>query len=288
MASAVVEPRPAHDLKGLETAERGPVVKGKHLSAGAAVGGDDTLSEVERKRRRRDEKRNQKKKEDEHIRVKIADLGNACWTHHHFTNDIQTRQYRSPEAILGANYDTSADLWSIGCMTFELITGDYLFDPQAGTRYTKDDDHIAQITELLGGFPKSVALSGKYSGDIFNRRGELRHIHKLRFWGVSDVLQEKYHYSKAEADDIAAFILPMIEIYPEKRATAAEMLSNPWIRNVDVESVSETGQNRSSRRDDSLAKSSSDYASGGDDLSDESEDEVDDEDESSFSDEDDE
>ncbi|KAJ3243257.1 serine/threonine protein kinase, CMGC group [Chytriomyces hyalinus] len=278
MASAVVEPRPAHDLKGLETSERGPVMKGKHSSVGggAVVGGDDTLSEVERQRRRRDEKRNQKKKEDEHIRVKIADLGNACWTHHHFTNDIQTRQYRSPEAILGANYDTSADLWSIGCMTFELITGDYLFDPQAGTRYTKDDDHIAQITELLGGFPKSVALSGKYSADIFNRRGELRHIHKLRFWGVSDVLQEKYHYTKAEADDIAGFILPMIEIYPEKRATAAEMLSNPWIRNVDVESVSETAAKRSSRRDDSLAKSSSDYASGGDDLSDESGDEGDD------------
>ena len=28
------------------------------------------------------------------LRVKIADLGNACWDHHHFTDDIQTRQYR--------------------------------------------------------------------------------------------------------------------------------------------------------------------------------------------------
>ena len=36
----------------------------------------------------------------ERITVKIADLGNACWTDHHFTNDIQTRQYRCPEAIL--------------------------------------------------------------------------------------------------------------------------------------------------------------------------------------------
>jgi len=24
-------------------------------------------------------------------------------------------------------------------MVFELLTGDYLFDPQPGTRYTKDD-----------------------------------------------------------------------------------------------------------------------------------------------------
>jgi serine/threonine-protein kinase SRPK3 len=28
---------------------------------------------------------------------KIVDFGNACWTHKHFTSDIQTRQYRSPE-----------------------------------------------------------------------------------------------------------------------------------------------------------------------------------------------
>ena len=34
---------------------------------------------------------------DESIKVKIADLGNACWTHHHFATEIQTRQYRSPE-----------------------------------------------------------------------------------------------------------------------------------------------------------------------------------------------
>jgi hypothetical protein len=105
------------------------------------------------------------------LRVKIADLGNACWVDHHFTADIQTRQYRSPEAILGAKYGTSADMWSLGCMVFELLTGDYLFDPQAGGRYSKDDDHMAQIVELLGPFPKHLALSGKYSMDIFNRKG---------------------------------------------------------------------------------------------------------------------
>lgn len=55
---------------------------------------------------------------------------------------------------------------------FELITGgDYLFDPASGSRYSKDDDHIAQIIELVGEFPKSVAFSGKYSTEFFNRKG---------------------------------------------------------------------------------------------------------------------
>ncbi|KAJ3155414.1 serine/threonine protein kinase, CMGC group [Geranomyces michiganensis] len=186
------------------------------------------------RRRRREEKRNKRREQDERIKVKIADLGNACWVDHHFTNDIQTRQYRSPEAILGAAYNRSADIWSVGCMVFELLTGDYLFDPQAGSRYTKDDDHVAQIIELLGDFPKALALSGKYSSELFNRKGQLRHIHKLRDWKLPDVLHEKYHFSREEADKIADFILPMMEILPDKRATAADMLLSPWIANVDV------------------------------------------------------
>lgn len=53
------------------------------------------------------------------ISVKIADLGNACWVGHHFTNDIQTRQYRSPEVILGAKWGASTDVWSMAAMVCE-------------------------------------------------------------------------------------------------------------------------------------------------------------------------
>jgi serine/threonine-protein kinase SRPK3 len=56
----------------------------------------------------------------ERITVKIADLGNASWTDLHFTNDIQTRQYRSPEAILGAKWGTSVDIWSASAMVSHL------------------------------------------------------------------------------------------------------------------------------------------------------------------------
>ena len=36
--------------------------------------------------------------------------------HHHFTEDIQTRQYRALEVLVGAGYDTPADIWSTACM----------------------------------------------------------------------------------------------------------------------------------------------------------------------------
>ena len=55
------------------------------------------------------------------ITVKIADLGNACWVGHHFTNDIQTRQYRSPEVILGAKWGASTDVWSMSAMVCQVL-----------------------------------------------------------------------------------------------------------------------------------------------------------------------
>lgn len=171
----------------------------------------------------------------ERITVKIADLGNASWTDLHFTNDIQTRQYRSPEAILGAKWGTPVDIWSASCMFFELLTGDYLFDPQAGARYNKDDDHIAQVIELLGPFPRSIALSGKFSSEIFTRKGDLKHIHKLRFWPLRSVLQDKYLIPEAEAIQLETFLQPMLNLTPDKRATAAEMLRHEWLRGVVVQ-----------------------------------------------------
>lgn len=166
------------------------------------------------------------------ISVKIADLGNACWVNHHFTNDIQTRQYRSPEVILGAKWGASTDVWSMAAMVFELITGDYLFDPQSGTKYGKDDDHIAQIIELLGAFPKSLCLSGKWSQEIFNRKGELRNIHRLRHWALPDVLREKYHFKAEEAQRIADFLMPMLELIPERRANAGGMAGHSWLEDT--------------------------------------------------------
>ena len=168
----------------------------------------------------------------ETISVKIADLGNACWTNHHFTDDIQTRQYRSPEVILGARWGASTDVWSMAAMVFELITGDYLFDPQSGTKYGKDDDHIAQIIELLGSFPKSLCLSGKWSQEIFTRKGDLRNIHRLRHWALPDVLREKYHFKEDAAKKVAGFLLPMLELVPEKRANAGGMAAHIWLEDT--------------------------------------------------------
>ncbi|KAF7661244.1 hypothetical protein LDENG_00266150 [Lucifuga dentata] len=163
------------------------------------------------------------------LQVKIADLGNACWVHKHFTDDIQTRQYRSLEVLVGAGYSTPADIWSTACMAFELATGDYLFEPHSGEDYSRDEDHIALIIELLGKVPRKLIFLGKYSKEFFTKKGDLRHITKLKPWGLFDVLVEKYEWSKEEAHSFSSFLLPMLDLMPEKRVTAAQCLSHPWL-----------------------------------------------------------
>uniref|UniRef100_A0A671XKS5 non-specific serine/threonine protein kinase n=1 Tax=Sparus aurata TaxID=8175 RepID=A0A671XKS5_SPAAU len=163
------------------------------------------------------------------LRVKIADLGNACWVHKHFTEDIQTRQYRALEVLIGAEYGPPADIWSTACMAFELATGDYLFEPHSGEDYTRDEDHIAHIIELLGPIPLPFALSGRYSREYFNRRGELRHISSLKPWGLFEVLLEKYEWPLDQAAQFSDFLLTMLELQPERRATAAQCLQHAWL-----------------------------------------------------------
>ncbi|XP_059571411.1 SRSF protein kinase 3 isoform X4 [Alligator mississippiensis] len=103
--------------------------------------------------------------------VKIADLGSACWTYKPVCKEIQTQPYRALEVLLGLDYSTPADIWSTGCLAFEMVTGERLFDPRPGDCCSLDEDHIARVIELLGSIPPRMALSWKGAAAFFSRRG---------------------------------------------------------------------------------------------------------------------
>ncbi|EMG50732.1 hypothetical protein G210_1317 [Candida maltosa Xu316] len=159
--------------------------------------------------------------ENDCISIKIADLGNATFVDHHFTDNIQTRQYRSPEVILRSKWDESVDIWSIGCILFELITSDYLFSPADGRTYSKDDDHIAQIIELVG--PSAVE-----DMKLLKRNLSMK-IKNLNFWGLKEVLVQKYHVEESEAELISSFLMPMLKVNPCERESPENLLKHPWL-----------------------------------------------------------
>ena len=75
-------------------------------------------------------------------------------------------------------------------------------------------------------------MSGKWSQEIFNRKGELRNIHRLRHWALPDVLHEKYHFSSEESKKIGAFLLPMLELMPADRANAGGMAGHEFLKDT--------------------------------------------------------
>lgn len=72
-------------------------------------------------------------------------------------------------------------------------------------------------------------MGGKRSKEFFNRKGELKHIQGLKFWGLEDVLVDKYRFARADAAAAADFLTPILDFDPQRRATAEDCLAHPWL-----------------------------------------------------------
>ena len=70
---------------------------------------------------------------------------------------------------------------------------------------------------------------------LFCSAGELRHISKLKPWGLIEVLVEKYRWDERSAFEMADFLIPMLDFDPAKRATAEQCLRHPWLADDDVD-----------------------------------------------------
>ena len=119
---------------------------------------------------------------------------------------------------------------------FELLTGDYLFDPHNGDKFDKDDDHLAQIIELLGEMPSEGYLMNCKAASKYFRVGDndevrLRRISPLKFWGLEDVLVEKYKFDRNDINVklVSDLILKCLRFNLDERFDAKSLLSHPWL-----------------------------------------------------------
>ena len=74
---------------------------------------------------------NSKKKRDERVikdtHIRVIDFGSATFDWEHHSTIVSTRHYRAPEVILELGWSQPCDVWSIGCILFELYLGFTLF-----------------------------------------------------------------------------------------------------------------------------------------------------------------
>ena len=170
------------------------------------------------------------------LRVKVADLGSSCWVNKKFSVKIGTQEYRAPEVLLQADYDTAADIWSSACLAFELATSDYLFIPRDASDpedlFTKEEDHLALITELIGPLPTGLLKRGhwrKYYKSTANT-DRFIHISDLDYKSLNTMLVKDYRWEADTADEFSSWLLPMLQPYPEDRVTALESSCHSFIQ----------------------------------------------------------
>lgn len=78
---------------------------------------------------------------------------------------IQSRFYRAPEVILGARYGMPIDMWSLGCILAELLTGFPLLPGE------DEADQLACIMELLGLPPQRLLDQSKRAKNFISSKG---------------------------------------------------------------------------------------------------------------------
>jgi dual specificity tyrosine-phosphorylation-regulated kinase 2/3/4 len=156
--------------------------------------------------------------------AKVIDFGSSCFRHGDIHTYIQSRYYRSPEIVLGMGYGPPADMWSFGCILFEIGCGYPLFPVKC------ESDLLVQMMELLGIPPLDVQVRSHRRGDFFNSssgkpltttdsKGRIRPPGTRE---LADCLQDK----GGAFTDIVSRCLTW---NPNERITPGDAMKHPWI-----------------------------------------------------------
>lgn len=155
----------------------------------------------------------------------LSDFGTIKSFDRDNTDVIQTRYYRAPEVLLECKWDYRADIWSIGCLYFELLNNDVIFNPdiEDDEEYTEDMHHLYWIHQLVE-LDHTKLRNGRKYKKYFDQGG-LKYdgeIEKLTFEEVLCGNKEK-SYTEYEIGFITTF-LKKIFVDVDKRETLSNLM----------------------------------------------------------------
>jgi len=167
-------------------------------------------------------------------KIVLGDFGSAQFLDATRGQNIQPTDYRAPEVVLGHDWDEKVDIWSLGCLTFQLVTGQILF-PSTGSEHFSRKEHLLAyhlgVTEesfppaLRAATDAPLYLNG--DGETYRmlpgaRQTSLRE--QIRLFLKPDVITE------SESILLEDFIRRCLRLDPTQRAGARDLLSDPWLQ----------------------------------------------------------
>lgn len=173
-------------------------------------------------------------------KVKIADFGSSYFQKDCVENYIQSRYYRSPETILGFKCTPAIDIWSFGCILYEMAIGSPLFCGE------NEFDQLSAIIEVKGVPPKELVCSStlktKYFLDSYVPKYCVVYIDKSiikcsNTKNKSGIIRKlpgfkpyRYKLTKLDYDeDFIDMIDCSLWYNQDERASALELLLKSWV-----------------------------------------------------------
>lgn len=101
------------------------------------------------------------------FRVKVIDFGNCCFTSDELVVYTQSRCYRAPEVLLELPYCQKIDIWSLGCILFELWTGEMMLGCHSVPAL------LAKMVGILGPLPSYMTRRSPVKHELLDMEGYL-------------------------------------------------------------------------------------------------------------------
>lgn len=176
---------------------------------------------------------NQRKKRDERVikktHIKLIDFGSATFDWEHHSTIVSTRHYRAPEVILELGWAQPCDVWSVGCILFELYLGFTLFQTHDNT------EHLAMMERILGPIPYRMAKRTRKTKYFY--RGRLDWDERSsagRYVRENCKPLRRYLMSDEEEHKLLIDLIEQMLIYePERRITLAKALEHPFFDSLE-------------------------------------------------------
>jgi len=159
--------------------------------------------------------------------VRLIDFGSATFDWEHHSKVVSTRHYRAPEVILELGWAQPCDVWSVGCIMFELYLGFTLFQ-------THDNrEHLAMMEKILGPFPQ--AMTRRTKTKYFNN-GRLiweDHTSAGKYVRENCKVLKKYQQTDGEDHENLFDLIQSMLIYdPSERISLDEVLRHPFFEKI--------------------------------------------------------
>lgn len=136
--------------------------------------------------------------QEHRFNIKIIDFSNSEFEDNISQNEIYIRSYRPLENIININYTKKSEIWAIGCLFYEFLTGINLFEIKKRVNETeKNIDHLYNIFKTFTNQNYKEIVENSDFYDIFFSHRKLKIKNKYE---VLDLRQKLIHNSIIELD----------------------------------------------------------------------------------------